>query len=110
MGMHSTGSDDFGDVGTLMPLVHFITGGVAGTIHGPDFYVEDEYLAYVVTAKIFALTAYRLMKNDAAAAKENIADYTPVMTKEEYLAFMDSMQTVEVVEPTPLPVLKTKLG
>jgi len=110
MGMHSTGSDDFGDVGTLMPLVHFITGGVAGTVHGPDFHVEDEYLAYVVTAKIFALTAYRLMKNDAAAAKENIADYTPVMTKEEYLAFMDSMQTVEVVEPTPLPVLKTKLG
>ena len=91
-----------------MPLVHFITGGVGGTVHGPDFKVEDEYLAYVVTAKIFALTAYRLMKNDAAAAKENIKDYKPVMTKEEYLKFMDSMQTIEVVEPTPLPVLKTE--
>lgn len=108
MGMHSTGSDDFGDVGTLMPLVHFITGGVGGTVHGKDFSVDDEYLAYVVTAKIFALTAYRLMKNDAAAAKENIKDYKPVMTKAEYLEFMDSMQTIEVVEPTPLPVLKTQ--
>ena len=109
LGVHSTGSDDFGDVGTLMPLVHFVTGGVGGTVHGPDFKIEDEYLAYVVTAKIFALTAYRLMKNDAAHAKENIKDYTPVMTKEEYLAFMDSMQTTEVVEPTPLPVLEMDL-
>ena len=41
----------------------------------------------------------------AEKAKENIADYKPVMTKEEYLAFMDSMQTTEVVEPTPLPIV-----
>lgn len=102
---HSTGSDDFGDVATLMPLVHFCTGGVGGTAHGPDFSIDDPYLAYVVTAKIFALTAYRLMKDDAAAAKENIADYKPVMTKEEYLAFMDSMQTTEVVDPEPLPIV-----
>lgn len=107
---HTTGSDDFGDVGTLMPLVHFVSGGVSGTLHGKDFAVEDEYMAYVVTAKIFALTAYRLMKNGAAAAEENIRDYTPVMTKAEYLEFMDSMQTIEVVEPTPLPVLKTEWG
>lgn len=102
---HSTGSDDFGDVATLMPLVHFATGGYVGSLHNPDVRVEDEYLAYVVTAKIFALTAYRLMKNGAEKAKENIADYKPVMTKEEYLAFMDSMQTTEVVEPTPLPIV-----
>ena len=102
---HSTGSDDFGDVATLMPLVHFSTGGYVGSLHNPDIRVEDEYLAYVVTAKIFALTAYRLMKDGAAKAKENIADYKPNMTKEEYLAFMESMLTTEVVEPTPLPIV-----
>ena len=102
---HSTGSDDFGDIASLMPLVHFTTGGVSGTIHGPDLMISDPYLAYVITAKIFALTAYRLMKNGAAAAKENIADYKAPMTKDEYIKFMDSMQTVEVVEPTPLPIV-----
>ena len=102
---HSTGSDDFGDVATLMPLVHFSTGGYVGSLHNPDIRVEDEYLAYVVTAKIFALTAYRLMKDGAAKAKENIADYKPNMTKEEYLAFMESMLTTDVVEPTPLPIV-----
>ena len=70
--------------------------------------VTDEYLAYVVTAKIFALTAYRLMKDGAAAAKANIADYKPVMSKDEYIAFMESMQTTETVEPTPLPIVGQK--
>ncbi len=104
-GDHMTGSDDFGDVATLMPLIHFYTGGYTGSLHNPDIRVTDEYLAYVVTAKIFALTAYRLMKDGAAKAKENIADYKPNMTKEEYLAFMESMLTTEVVEPTPLPIV-----
>ena len=104
-GFHMTGSDDFGDVATLMPLIHFYTGGYTGSLHNPDIRVTDEYLAYVVTAKIFALTAYRLMKDGAAKAKENIADYKPNMTKEEYLAFMESMLTTEVVDPTPLPIV-----
>lgn len=103
--MHMTGSDDFGDVATLMPLVHFYSGGYTGSLHNPDVRVTDEYLAYVVTAKIFALTAYRLMKDGAAAAKENIADYKPRMTKAEYLDFMESMLTTETVEPTPLPIV-----
>ena len=102
---HGTGSDDFGDVSCLMPLVHFNTGGVEGTIHGPDLVVSDPYLAYVVTAKIFALTAYRLMKDGAAAAKENIADYKPIMTKESYIEFQDSMQKTETFTTEKLPIV-----
>ncbi|MBQ5327168.1 MAG: amidohydrolase [Oscillospiraceae bacterium] len=102
---HGTGSDDFGDVSCLMPLVHFNTGGVEGSIHGPDLVVSDPYLAYVVTAKIFALTAYRLMKDNAAAAKENIADYKPIMTKESYIEFQDSMQKTETFTTEKLPIV-----
>ncbi|MBQ3008038.1 MAG: amidohydrolase [Oscillospiraceae bacterium] len=102
---HGTGSDDFGDVSCLMPLVHFQTGGFEGSIHGPDLMVTDPYLAYVVTAKIFALTAYRLMKNNAAAAKENIADYKPVMTKESYIEFQNSMQKTETFTTEKLPIV-----
>jgi metal-dependent amidase/aminoacylase/carboxypeptidase family protein len=103
---HAPASNDYGDVCALMPLVHFCTGGIGGSLHNSDFTVEDEYLAYVVTAKIFALTAYRLMKNGAEAAKENIKDYTPLMNKEQYIEFMESMMSTEVIEPDPLPVIK----
>lgn len=105
---HSTGSDDYGDISCLMPLVHFSTGGAAGAVHNPTFHFEDQYLAYVVTSKIFALTAYRLMKDGAKAAKENIADYKPVFTKEEYIAFQDSMQTSFDMPMDPLPIVGKK--
>ena len=102
---HSTGSDDFGDVASLMPLIHFTTGGNVGVAHGTDFDFVDDYLAYVVTAKIFALTAYRLMKNACEGAKEQIADYPVVMTKEEYIAFQDSCQGSETFTTEKLPVV-----
>ena len=102
---HSTGSDDFGDVGTIMPLVHFSTGGYSGHLHNADVRVVDPYLAYVMTAKVFALTAYRLMKNNCAAAKENIADYKPVMTKEQYVEFMDGLQKTEEIPMEELPIV-----
>ncbi len=102
---HGTGSDDYGDISCLMPLVHFGTGGQVGGFHNPDFEFVDPYLAYVVTAKIYALTTYRLMKDGAKAAKENIADYKPLMTKEEYIAFQDSMQTSEDIPMTDLPIV-----
>lgn len=50
----------------------------------------DEELAYIVTAKIFALSAYWLLKNDAVKAGEIIQDYKTVLTKEEYMKYMDS--------------------
>lgn len=52
-------------------------------------FVDDE-LAYVVTAKIFALSAYRLLKNGAEKAKEVVKNYHPIFTKETYIQYMDS--------------------
>ena len=53
--------------------------------------MNDEELAYIVTAKIFALTAYRLLKGGAVAAKKLVDDYKPIFTKQEYIDFMESM-------------------
>lgn len=39
-------------------------------LHSVDFDIVDEELAYIVTAKIFALSAYRLLKNGAVKAKK----------------------------------------
>ena len=44
----------------------------------------------MVTAKIFALSAYRLLRDRAVKAKEIVANYQPIFTKEEYIKYMDS--------------------
>lgn len=88
----SGGSTDVGDVQHLQPVFTFNTGGAVGSgLHSVDFDVNDEELAYIVTAKIFALTAYRLLKGGAAAAKRLVDDYKPIFTKQEYIDFMESM-------------------
>ncbi len=93
---HSGGSTDVGDVQHLMPVYSFTTGGVTGGLHQTDFTVVDEDEAYMLTAKIFALTAYRLLKDGASLAKKLKAGYTPrFASREEYVAFMDAFNRTE---------------
>ena len=102
---HSTGSTDYGDLANLMPTIQFNTGGFSGVLHNPDVRVTDEYLAYVMTAKVFALAGYKLLKNGGDYAKAMMESFEAVMTKEEYLAYMDSMMAHEKIEMNPLPLL-----
>ena len=88
---HGAGSTDVGDLQHIMPVLEFNTGGVSGAFHSKDFQVIDEEEAYVVTAKIFALSAYKLLKEGAAASKKIVVGYKPKYTKEEYLNFMNSL-------------------
>ena len=102
-GTRSNGSTDVGDVQHLLPVLTFRTGGVTGGLHRSDFEVVDEEEAYVLTAKLFALSAYRLLKDGAAAGKKLKADYKPVYkNKEEYVRFMDSFYTTEKGGPDDL--------
>lgn len=93
------GSTDVCDVQHIQPVFTFNTGGAVGNFHSPDFDIEDEELAYIVTAKIFALGAYRFLKNGAKEAKRIVSEYKPIFTKDEYVAFMDSLIKTEVREP-----------
>lgn len=90
-GSVSGGSTDVGDVQHILPVYTFQTGGIEGNFHSADFKVVDEELAYIVTAKVFALSAYRLLRDGAKEAKRIAAAYQPKFTKEAYVAFMDSM-------------------
>ncbi len=99
---HSTSSGDFGDVSMLMPLLQFNTGGFKGTIHGDDLEVVDADEAYVTTAKLFALVAYNLLKNDGDYAKSLLASYKALLTKEEYIKLMDSFFSEEHIPMSPL--------
>ena len=53
-----------------------------------DWPSKTTYLAYVLPAKLMAMTVIDLLADGASAARELLADYTPPMTKDEYLAFM----------------------
>ena len=91
------GSTDLGEVSHLLPMYWFHTGGFEGNLHGKDTHPADEYLAYVVTAKVFALSAYKLLKNNGEHAKKICAEHSPVMTKQSYIEFMSRYNSVEVI-------------
>ena len=85
-----TGSFDFGDVSHLMPTLHPMFGGVSGALHTRNYKIVDEEFAYLAPAKAMALTIVDLLFDDAKCAKDILRDFKPVMTKEEYLKFMES--------------------
>ncbi|MGL5123640.1 MAG: amidohydrolase [Fusobacteriaceae bacterium] len=93
-----TCSFDFGDVSHLMPSIHPLIGGITGNLHAIEFKIEDEELAYIVPAKAMALSVVDLLFEDASLAKEILSDFTPKMTKKEYLNFLEEMECVEVFE------------
>jgi hypothetical protein len=92
---HLGGSSDVGDVQHLQPVITFHTGGISGGLHQVDFAIVDEERAYLDTAKIFALSAYRLLRNQAQTARRLVDSYEPrFKSREEYVAFMDRFSCV----------------
>lgn len=91
-GSHTAGSSDVGDLTHIMPVLKFATGGVEGGLHSEYFKVVNEEIAYIVTAKIMALTTYRLLKGKAESAKEIKEKFKPKFTIEEYIKYMDNFQ------------------
>lgn len=88
-GVDMVGSSDIGDLSHLIPCIQPTVGGFSGTLHGKEFLAADPYTAYVLPAKLLALTTLRLLEDDAAEARSVIQEFTPAMTKEEYLMFIN---------------------
>lgn len=89
-----TGSFDFGDISHLMPTLHPMFGGISGALHTRNYKIVDEEFTYLAPAKAMALTIIDLLYDGAKKANEILKDFKPVMTKEEYLAFMKSNDKV----------------
>lgn len=87
---HMTGSTDTGDLSHIMPVSHPWIGSVRGGLHGKDYVVFDEDMAYIRPAQMMAMTIIDLLFEDAQNAKDLLSNYKPMMTKEEYLAFLDT--------------------
>lgn len=89
-----TGSFDFGDVSQLMPTLHPMIGGIKGSLHSREYEIIDEELAYIVPAKAMALTVVDLLFDNASIGNSILENFTPKMTKEKYLEFMESVSKV----------------
>ena len=79
---------DVGDLSHLFPIVNFTFKGFEGKLHGADFKITDPEKAYILPAKLLALTAYKLLRNGGEKAKEIKDSYTPVFDKKSYIQYV----------------------
>ena len=105
----SSGSTDMGDLSRIMPTVQPYACGAKGTFHGNNFYITDPDRAAVDAAKWQLGMAKLLLENDAARAKQVIAEFKPEFpSKEAYLDYMDSLNTsgkrISALDDTTLTV------
>ena len=88
----STGSSDFGDLTCVMPGVQFYAAGAAGVGHGIDYRIISVDRICGNSAKAQLFVTEELLSNDAAKAKEIIANYEPQFGSiREYLDAIDEL-------------------
>lgn len=87
-GEEITGSTDMGDLSYIIPSIQPSIGGFEGNLHGKDFKVYSEDTAYILSAKLLALTAADLLYDDAKKAKNIIKSFETNFTKNDYLKYI----------------------
>ncbi len=92
-GICNTASTDVGDLFAIMPVVNFTFGGSVGALHSKDYAISDPNVAHIIPAKMMALTAYHLLKNQAAEARDVIANYDAPYTIEQYREYVRNMES-----------------
>ena len=58
----------------------------------------DEEKAYILPAKMIALTVYKLLKEDAIQAKEIIQGFQPVFDREGYCRYVENSLKTETAD------------
>ena len=89
----NAGSTDVGDICNLMPCIHPHVGCIHGALHSAEFELFQKQAAYIKTTKVMAMTVIDLLYDDAQGLEDILKDYKPRMTKEQYLAYMDSLRS-----------------
>ncbi len=85
------GSTDMGDMTHLKPGIHPMVGAFSGDLHSKDFKVTDEEMAFIIPAKINALTVIDLLYGDECMAEKITADFTAEFSKDKYEELLDSL-------------------
>ncbi len=92
---HGSWSTDLGDLSAIMPVFEPNMAGFAGTVHGSDWRIVDDELAYIWPAKLMASTIVDLLHDRAAGASAIIDNYVPEMSRDQYLKFMRGISRLE---------------
>ncbi len=88
----SSGSTDMGDLSCILPVVHPYAGGAGGISHGNNYEIKDPIAACVASAKMQLGMLLILLSDSAKRARKVIDEFKPrFASKEEYLAFLDSL-------------------
>lgn len=82
---------DVGDLSHLFPVVNFTYKGFEGKLHGADFRITDPETAYILPAKLQALTAYKLLKNGGEKAREIKDSFQPAFNVGEYIRYVEKL-------------------
>lgn len=90
-GAHMTGSIDIGDVSHIIPAIHPWVGCIEGVLHSAEYKITAPNVAFIETAQALAMTIVDLLYDDGAGAKQVKENYQAPMTKESYMAFLDSI-------------------
>lgn len=90
---HGSGSTDMGDISHIVPSVHPYAGGAAGAGHGADYRIEDYTRAVTNPAKVLAMSAIDLLGEGGRLARQVQAEFKPLMSKTEYLAYLRRLDT-----------------
>jgi amidohydrolase len=88
---HSTGSTDLGDVSCIMPTTSIGMGGCTGRGHGRDYKIVNKQVAYVLPAKVIALTCVDLLYDKAKLATEIMKGFKPTIPPDDYTGFMQRL-------------------
>ena len=78
---------DSADVASIVPHGGIGVSGAEGRGHSREYRIVDPYNAFVVPAKIYAMAIIDLLADGAGTAKEIIAEYNPVVAKEDYMTY-----------------------
>lgn len=84
------GSTDVGDLSYLMPVIQPTISGFSGDLHSQEFKITDPEFAYIVPAKLMAMTVIDLLLNHAKKAKQ-IIEASPRRTKEDYIHLWNTL-------------------
>lgn len=89
LGDFNNACTDAGDLTQLFPVINFTFGGFEGRLHSGDFRITDKEKAYILPARLMALTIYRLLKDGGREAVKIKEGFAPVFDRQGYIRYIE---------------------
>ncbi|MDR2933368.1 MAG: amidohydrolase [Oscillospiraceae bacterium] len=83
------GSSDIGDLSYLMPVIQPTVGGYRGEAHAAEFCMTDPETTLFHTAAAIGMTCVDLLADNSALGQKVAEQFSPLLTKEGYLEYLD---------------------